>query len=169
MMAPANIASRVMEATATMATRMAHWVKGDFVIRTEEDLDTYCFDVAGQVGLLLTDIWAWDTGTRASRENAVGFGRGLQAVNIVRNRDEDLARGVDFWPDGWTLSDMIAYVHKQLGMADLYIEELPVGSAQDFCRIPLALAYGTMEAIEAGREKLTRGEVETLIASCTEG
>jgi len=32
---------------------------------------------------------------------AIGYGRGLQSVNILRNGDEDKERGVTFYPPGW--------------------------------------------------------------------
>ena len=163
LMAPGYIADTVWEATSAMAHAMADWVQRDFMICTEADLDQYTFDVAGRVGLLLTDIWHWHDGENADRDLAIGFGRGLQAVNIVRNREEDLARGADFFPEGWERADMIRYVRRQLTLADAYMDSLNSKPAQTFCRIPLSLAYGTLEALEAGREKLSRDEVEALV------
>ena len=79
-----------------MADRMAYWADNNWKIETESDLDRYTFGVAGAVGLLLSDLWAWYDGTKTNRTQAIGFGRGLQAVNILRNHAEDLTRGVDF-------------------------------------------------------------------------
>ena len=56
---PDSIAARVWDATAAMADRMARWVDAGFEVRGEADLDTYTFVVAGAVGLLLSDLWAW--------------------------------------------------------------------------------------------------------------
>ncbi len=40
---------------------------------------------------------------KTDRNLAISYGRGLQAVNILRNEKEDLTeRGVSFVPDGWT-------------------------------------------------------------------
>lgn len=162
-MAPATIAGCVWSAVSGMAHQMAHWVQCGFAILTEADLDEYTYDVAGRVGELLTDIWRWYDGTESSAEYAVGFGRGLQAVNIIRNRQEDLHRGVDFWPPEWTLNDLHTYAQRQLRLADAYMNELPAGPVREFCRIPLMLATASLEAIMAGQPKLTRERVIELV------
>ena len=41
--------------------------------------------------------------------------------------------------------------------------ELREGPAREFCTIPLRLAKATLEALEAGREKLSRDEVIGLV------
>ena len=104
--APRSIASRIWDATATMADRMADWASENFRLTSEADLDRYTMGVAGAVGLVLSDLWAWFDGTQSDRTLAVGFGRGLQAVNILRNRMEDIRRGVDFFPTGWEAKEM---------------------------------------------------------------
>jgi len=104
LLAPDSIAPRVWDATAAMADRMAYWAGNNWDIRTEIELDQYTFSVAGAVGLLLSDLWNWYDGTQTNRSYAIGFGRGLQAVNIARNHGEDLRRGVSFLPQGWTIS-----------------------------------------------------------------
>src|SRR5690348_2293554 len=63
LLAPLSIAPRVWEATATMADRMAQWAENGWTIQSESDLDRYTFGVAGSVGLLLSDLWAWYDGT----------------------------------------------------------------------------------------------------------
>jgi len=162
-LAPETIAPRVWDATAAMADRMADWVADGWNIRTGADLDRYTFGVAGSVGLMLSDLWAWYDGTRTNRIYAIGFGRGLQAVNILRNRLDDLARGVDFFPHGWGAAEMQTYARRNLGYADAYMQELAHGPAHDFCRIPLLLAYATIDALAEGRSKLSRSEVIQLI------
>ena len=162
-LAPETIAPRIWDATAAMADRMAYWAENNWRITTESDLDRYTFSVAGAVGLLLSDLWAWYDGTQTNRTHAIGFGRGLQAVNIVRNHSEDLKRGVSFLPADWNMKDMQAYARRNLKLADLYTQSLTSGPALDFCQIPLALAYGTLDAIALGKEKLTRSDVLTLV------
>src|SRR5436309_5198071 len=110
--APGSIAPRIWDATAATAERMAYWVANGWKIRTEADLDHYTFAVAGAIGLLMCDIWAWFNGEQVSRTHALHFGRGLQAVNMLRNRVDDLARGVDFFPAGWTWDRMHRYAHR---------------------------------------------------------
>lgn len=163
-LAPPPIRGRILEATASMATRMAEWVERDFRIESEDDLDRYTYAVAGAVGLLLADLWQWWDGTVTDRGLAIGFGRGLQAVNVARNRAEDICAGVDFLPPGWGEREVRAYARKHLALADRYCEALPPGPIREFCAIPLALAHGSLDAIEEGRGKLSRAEVEAIVA-----
>lgn len=166
-LAPATIAPRIWDATAAMAERMAYWASHNWAVRTEAELDRYTFGVAGAVGLLLSDLWAWYDGTNTNRSQAIGFGRGLQAVNILRNRTEDLARGADFFPDGWNRDDFYAYAQRNLKLADAYTKALPLGPALDFCKIPLTLAHATLGTMSRGEPKLSRSAVLTLIAQVT--
>lgn len=166
-LAPETIAPRIWDATAAMSDRMARWAECNWQIQTEADLDRYTFGVAGAVGLILSDLWAWYDGTQTNRTEAIGFGRGLQAVNILRNHSEDLQRGVDFYPTGWTNEQMHTYARRNLALADAYINALPIGPALGFCQIPLTLAHGTLEALANGKEKLSRSDVMALISRVT--
>jgi farnesyl-diphosphate farnesyltransferase len=167
LLAPSSIAPRIWEATAAMSDRMAYWANQNWTIHTEADFDRYTFSVAGAVGLLLCDLWAWYNGTQTNRAQAVGFGRGLQSVNILRNRKEDLVRGVDFYPDGWTETDMNTYTRRNLALADAYTRSLPTGPVLEFCQIPLTLAHATLHALTQGEEKLSRSAVMALIEQVT--
>ncbi|MEM9378695.1 MAG: squalene/phytoene synthase family protein [Planctomycetota bacterium] len=151
-------------ATADMADEMADWVASGWTIRTEADLDGYTFTVAGRVGLLLSRLWSWYDGSECDDEESIAFGRALQTVNIVRNRDEDLARGVDFFPNGWSRDRVIEYAWQNIAAADRYMEKLDEGAVRDFCILPLGLAKATLEAISGGKEKLSRSEVNHLVA-----
>jgi len=162
-MAPPTIAGQVWSATAGMSREMGNWVQCDFQIETEQDLDLYTYDVAGRVGELLTNIWKWYDGTEAEMPLAVGFGRCLQAVNIIRNREEDLSRDVDFYPANWTTDDLHDYVRRQADLADAYMMQLPPGPVREFCRIPLVLAKATLDAMLSGQPKLSRAEVMELV------
>lgn len=164
-LAPESIRPRVYATTADMSTAMAGWVARDWRIETEADLDQYTFDVAGRVGLLLSDIWQWHSRIEADRDLAIDFGRALQAVNIVRNRKEDLERGTDFFPDGWDERRLIEYARRKIDMADRYMDQLPQGPIFEFCQIPLELAKATLEAIDNGEEKLTREDVNNIMVA----
>jgi len=166
-LAPESIAPRIWDATAAMADRMAAWALTNWHIETESDLDCYTFSVAGAVGLLLSDLWAWYDGTTTNRLQAIGFGRGLQAVNILRNYKEDRTRGVSFFPTGWDASDLQNYARRNLLLADSYTNSLPKGPAKTFCQIPLVLAWGTLDTLALGKEKLSRSDVLALIAPFT--
>ncbi|MDA1329633.1 MAG: phytoene/squalene synthase family protein [Chloroflexi bacterium] len=161
---PAFIAARIWEATAAMADRMAQWALNGFKVVSRSDLDRYTYGVAGAVGLLLCDIWAWFEKLQIHRSRGIQFGRGLQSVNILRNRQEDLARGVDFYPENWTDNDMQQYARRNFAQFDEYLQELPATTFADFVRIPRALAIATLDAIAEGREKLSRSEVLKIVA-----
>lgn len=166
---PKDIAPRIIDATAAMADRMAYWAECNWAIKTKQDLDAYTFSVAGAVGLILSDLWSWYEGITTDRNLALAFGRGLQATNIVRNKDEDKGRSVSFYPEGWSDEDMHAYARANLEEANKYIAALPSDSAAlKFCRIPFALAVGTLNFIQAGKEKLGRSDVLAIVKQCVE-
>ncbi len=163
--APASIAPRIWDATSAMADRMAQWALNEWHIRTEEDLDRYTFSVAGAVGLLICDIGAWFDGTKLNRTHAIQLGRGLQSVNILRNRDEDLRRGIDYFPAGWSLARMHQYARNNLSQAEKYADTLPRLPFSYFIKIPLTLAIATLDALERGEAKLSRTAVLRLVRS----
>lgn len=154
----------VMNAAYEMTTGMAKWAKANWEIRTREDLDDYTYYVAGLVGVMLSDLWEHYGEEKADRELAIGYGRGLQAVNILRNEQEDLAeRSVSFVPDDWTRAELFDYAEENLAKADEYMKSLTKKSILLFCRLPLALAHKTLKAMKEGREKMTRAEVEQTV------
>lgn len=162
---PPSVAPVVYRYIAKMSKQMAEWVHTSWNIDTEDDLDRYTYSVAGMVGEMLSEIWLWFDGTKSDHSKAVAFGRGLQAVNILRNRKEDLERGVDFFPSGWGKDEMIQYTRRNLKLADDYIKELQGGPAVEFCKIPLSLAHATVNLIASGGNKLTRDTVLKLVNS----
>ena len=163
-LAPQEIAPRIWEATAAMAERMAGWVADGWRVQTEADLDRYTYAVAGATGVLLCDLWAWAGGEQLHRSAAIQFGRGLQTVNILRNREEDLARGVDLFPLGWTQEQMRQYAWSQLVAAEAYARTLPAAPFEALIQLPLALATATLDALARGRSKLSRNEVLHILA-----
>lgn len=161
---PPTIVENVLDATSIMAKGMAEWVNKGWQIKNEEDLDQYTYYVAGLVGVMLNDIWKWYDNTDVDRDLAIAFGRGLQAVNILRNHHEDKDRGVSFFPEGWELEDMFSYARRNLEMADLYVKDIKNSSILKFCQIPLALAHGTLQALIDGKEKMSRLEVMKVVS-----
>lgn len=160
---PADIVDKVKESTSIMAEGMAKWVKRDFIVHTKEDLDEYTYYVAGLVGVMLSDIWEWYDNTKTDRELAIGYGRGLQAVNMLRNQEEDAERGVEFLPEGWSRDDLFEYAEQNLAKADQYIKSIQTKNILHFCKIPLALAKKTLKALQSGEEKMSRIEVEATV------
>jgi farnesyl-diphosphate farnesyltransferase len=90
-----------------------------------EELEHYCYFVAGTVGKLLTALFALHVS--ALPENvrpqlwarAVSFGIGLQLTNIVKDVAEDLARGDCFLPEalaaaeGIRLEELLVPAHRE--------------------------------------------------------
>ena len=163
---PAGIRAKVLDSTAEMAEGMATWAERDWTVKTEADLDEYTYYVAGLVGVMLSDIWYWKAGIVTDKQQAIGFGRGLQAVNILRNQQEDAERGVGYFPPGWTTETMFEYARENLAEADAYLASIPKQTTiYEFCKIPLALAHGTLDALAKGKEKLSRPEVLKIVGS----
>ena len=82
---------------------MARWQEQGPFVRTEEELDDYMHQVAGRVGYLLTDVFAWYSPAIGKiREYLMPLGRefglALQTVNIIRGLRRDYERGWVFVP-----------------------------------------------------------------------
>lgn len=165
---PEGIRKEVADSTSEMAGGMAKWARKNWICKTKEDLDDYTYYVAGLVGVMLSHIWRWGADIETDRDLAIGYGRGLQAVNILRNQDEDAERGVNFMPEGWTRADLFNYAEENLAKADAYNTSIKKRSILMFCKIPLALAHKTLEAMQKGHEKMSRQEVEATVAQLDE-
>lgn len=70
---------------------------GSVRIATEDELDRYCYGVAGTVGRLMAGI----LGTTDPRADAAAraLGIAMQRTNILRDLDEDLAHGCVYLPE----------------------------------------------------------------------
>jgi farnesyl-diphosphate farnesyltransferase len=104
---------------------------GQFQLRGEkqglqslEDLDQYCYYVAGVVGQMLTNLFCLHSpeiaqNRRALMALAVSFGQGLQMTNILKDVWEDYQRGACWLPrkifaeEGFDLSDLPAGRNRQ--------------------------------------------------------
>ena len=85
---------------------MARWVQRGPDIPLEDDMDDYMHEVAGRVGYLVTDIFAWYSGFIRARLSqlmplAREFGLALQTVNIIRGLRKDYERGWIFVPESF--------------------------------------------------------------------
>lgn len=161
---PENTRAVVLEASSEMAYGMAKWAKANWDIHTKADLDDYTYYVAGLVGVMLSQLWDLCAGVKTDRDLAIGYGRGLQAVNILRNQHEDYEeRGVSFVPDDWDRDDLFEYAKDNLAKADAYMKDINKKTILLFCRLPLALAHKSLKAMKNGREKISRSEVEETV------
>ncbi|MBI3160953.1 MAG: squalene/phytoene synthase family protein [Chloroflexi bacterium] len=87
---------------------MARWTKHGSNVSDEKDLDDYMFEVAGRVGYLVTQLFAWYSITIRNKEKEImplarEFGLGLQTVNVIRGLREDFERGWVYVPQKFML------------------------------------------------------------------
>ncbi|MFI6213390.1 squalene/phytoene synthase family protein [Nocardia brasiliensis] len=142
---PASIGPRVLDTFATMAERMADWVRRGFRVETESDLDRYTFSVAGSLALMLGDVWSWFDGTSCDRTLLLGYGRGIQAANILSDKAIDAHRDVSFWPAHWDPARMVGYARRELLLADRLLDSLRADSpVHRWCRSPIAVAWRSL-------------------------
>lgn len=83
---------------------MARWQAHGPVIHHEADMDDYMHEVAGRVGYLVTDIFAWHSRSiHQVKEQlmplAREFGLALQTVNVIRGLRKDYERGWIYVPE----------------------------------------------------------------------
>jgi farnesyl-diphosphate farnesyltransferase len=156
------------------------------------DLERYCYFVAGTVGNLLTALFEQTVDlpeeTRiAVRTRAVGFGIGLQMVNIVKDVASDFDRGVCFLPSslagehGLVLERLLDPTMREAGLAVIravclrarehlcraeeYVSLWPTAgpgapegrAVRLFCVVPLALALATLRVVRQGDDALRVG------------
>jgi farnesyl-diphosphate farnesyltransferase len=103
---PPELRRIIAEEVTASTLGMARWQARGPLIRDEDDLDDYMFEVAGRVGHMLTRIFAWYARPIARIRDdlmplAREFGLALQTVNIVRNMREDFERGWIFAPESF--------------------------------------------------------------------
>jgi farnesyl-diphosphate farnesyltransferase len=89
--------------TTATTLGMSRWSARGSDFPDEAALDDYMFEVAGRVGLLLTELFSAHSPRIRSRAEeltryAVSFGLGLQTVNVIRGLHEDPERGWSYVP-----------------------------------------------------------------------
>ncbi len=118
---------------------------------SQEDLEQYCYYVAGTVGILLTNLFRFYSpwiGERLYSELAnymVAFGEALQLTNIIKDAMGDLKRGVSFLPKdlaseyGVDLAEL--YLPKYREQASKVMKDLIVKAVKDLNK---ALIYSVL-------------------------
>lgn len=103
-----NILQRnIFEMSQGMRDYTARGGKGGIILESNEDLDRYCYYVAGTVGNLLTEVFAFESGIndprwiQAQKIRGYHFALGLQKVNMIKDVVQDLQRGSIFLPQAW--------------------------------------------------------------------
>jgi farnesyl-diphosphate farnesyltransferase len=67
-------------------------------IKNFEDLNEYCYYVAGTVGLYMNKIIEIRDNVKLDPKKAISVGRYLQKTNIIKNFKKDYFEGRSFWP-----------------------------------------------------------------------
>jgi farnesyl-diphosphate farnesyltransferase len=105
-----GLPDEVQEAILLRLTRsslgMARWQDHGPYVENEEALDDYMHQVAGRVGYLLTDVFAWYSPIVRERKSMLmplsrECGLALQTVNIIRGMRKDYERGWVFVPQSY--------------------------------------------------------------------
>ncbi|MEN8375371.1 MAG: squalene/phytoene synthase family protein [Gemmatimonadota bacterium] len=153
---------------------MARWVERGSDFADEADLDDYMHEVAGRVGYLLTDLFAYrEPATLGPKrldmmEPAREFGLALQTVNVIRGLHTDRDRGWVYVPRSFlsdfegdasslfrpenrevALAALDRLVHKaerHLDIARGYVRAIPRRhrGIRLFCLLPLMFAVRTL-------------------------
>ena len=100
---PPEIRTIIIDRVNETTLGMARWQKQGPYVKTEAELDDYMHYVAGLVGYLLTDLFAWHSPRIKARKNRLlplgrEFGLALQTVNVIRGLRKDYERGWVFVP-----------------------------------------------------------------------
>ncbi|MDD5475852.1 MAG: squalene/phytoene synthase family protein [Syntrophales bacterium] len=112
------ISERVREMALGMSSfqRKAPGGNGVVMLENQEELESYCYYVAGTVGLMITDLFfsGGDHGGGLSDEarqslvsRSVSFGLGLQMTNIAKDYMGDRGRGWCYIPRSFFLEEGI--------------------------------------------------------------
>lgn len=182
------ISERVREMARGMAS-FQEKVSGDGVVMLEDrdELEHYCYYVAGTVGLMITTLFFGD-GVRVSRETrerlrsrSVAFGLGLQMTNIAKDFMGDRDRGWCYVPRSFfedcgvdpateefsddqqgrvvVLNRVIDLAIANLDEAIIYVQSIPRRFVRYrlFCLWPLLMAVETLALIRRDQDRLVRG------------
>lgn len=103
---PSEVRGPIIKHVGDSTRGMARWVARGPDVQNENDMDDYMHEVAGRVGYLVTEIFAWYS--HFIRSNLVQLiplarecGLALQTVNIIRGLRDDFERGWIFIPESF--------------------------------------------------------------------
>lgn len=125
---PVAVQTQMLVHVRNSTQGMARWVARGPDIPQEGDMDDYMHEVAGRVGYLVTDVFAWYSGFVRARLNqlmplAREFGLALQTVNVIRGLRKDYERGWIYVPESFCAA-------VKLSRADLFKPEYEIQALQ---------------------------------------
>ena len=138
---------------------------------TREELDRYTYLVAGCVGEFWTEICLAKlpgysrADEKSLHEWGVRFGKGLQLVNILRDRPKDAQKGRIYVPEA-DVPEVFQLAREHLNSAERYTQSLRWKRARAACALPLLMAKATLDLVEAtpgSAAKIPRRQVYWLL------
>ncbi len=152
---------------------------GTLQLDNVEDLEGYCYAVAGIVGEMLTELFLLDRPAlkpvaSVLRRDAPKFGEALQLVNILKDSDTDSSEGRKYLPQDVSRATVFALARKDLATAARYTVCLEKAGAPrgvvGFNAVPTMLAWATLSRVEehGPGSKLTRTEVAEIVGRLNE-
>ena len=186
--------ARTSEGMARFQRRKLEVDSKVFQLQTVEDLEEYCYQVAGIVGEMLTQIFCQQKGIESVKSELgkyqTQFGLALQITNIVKDYQKDLDRGWCYIPASVTekcgikINDLrhlsVLQRKRVLGEFTLmivnyfdstlrYISTVPEKErhVRIFCIMPFVLAYNTLlHVAQMQGNKLSRDQVAAILVEC---
>jgi farnesyl-diphosphate farnesyltransferase len=118
---PPEIQTIIIDRVNETTLGMARWQRQGPIVKSEAELDDYMYHVAGLVGYLLTDLFAWHSPRIEARKDRLlplgrEFGLALQTVNVIRGLRKDYDRGWIFVPQ--TFLEQVGLTPDQLFLSD---------------------------------------------------
>lgn len=147
------------------------YFEGNSSVSCPEQLEHYAYMVAGCVGEFWTRLGLLVLGAGFSTQPedqllrwGAHYGMGLQLVNILRDREEDLSRGRSYLPAA-DAGPWLDRAERWLKEGVFYAESLRNGRLRFSTVLPAWLGLDTLELLRrpqqpgAGKVKITRGAV----------
>lgn len=184
---------RTSEGMARFQKRKRQGSAKVFQLQNLAELEEYCYQVAGIVGEMLTQLFCLEENISPLKSELekyqTQFGLALQVTNIVKNYPEDIARGWCYIPASITekydihldqvthppivpkkiLYELTPTILGYFNSTLKYIKIIPQSESpiRMFCIIAFVLAYNTLLHLSQMRgDKLSRDQVATLLARC---
>jgi len=137
-----------------------------------EELERYCFLVAGSVGECWTALIAKHSPCTLLRSEeemkrlGCDYGKGLQLLNILRDRAEDRAMGRDYVEEG-DLAELFELAEAWLRSGEKYLTGLRPGRLLMGTALPYDLALPTLwkmkQSPDAARVRISRRDVRSVV------
>ncbi|SKA56621.1 farnesyl-diphosphate farnesyltransferase [Succinivibrio dextrinosolvens DSM 3072] len=155
---PIKVRNILSKGVSILSLGMSRSLEGT-EIRNINDVDHYCYYVAGVVGELLAALFSehnHDIDKKALMDLSVSFGEGLQLTNILKDRLVDKDRDACFLPiarDGSNSAEVIkeylAICQGHLDDALSFILRIPTKESgiRLFCLLNIAMATATLKLL----------------------